>query len=132
MCAVKDYKRWMPVKQKLNNVPKQIHFKERDIFWVSIGENVGCEEDGKGLLFNRPVLVVRKFNNYLFWGAALSTTQKRGQYYHAFLVGNKISVALLSQTHTYSASRISANKIGVISQEDFVSLKQKLALVLLG
>jgi mRNA interferase MazF len=43
-------------------------FKERDIWWVSIGVNVGFEEDGKHEKFLRPVLILKKFNKELFLG----------------------------------------------------------------
>jgi mRNA-degrading endonuclease toxin of MazEF toxin-antitoxin module len=129
----KDYKIWMPFKAKIHNGDRpNINFKERDIFWVSIGENVGFEEDGKNKLFNRPVLVIRKFNNFLFWGVPLSTTDKRGRYYHVFKVGGKESVALLSQARTFDSSRITANKLGMATEKDFAMIKKKLSDVLLG
>ena len=53
----KDYERWMPIKSKIHNNAGRVEFKERDIFWISVGENIGFEEDGKNALFNRPVLV---------------------------------------------------------------------------
>ncbi len=32
------------------------------MIWCSIGINVGDEEDGKNELYERPVLVIKKFN----------------------------------------------------------------------
>ena len=128
----KDYGLWMLLKSKIHNCAERVEFKERDIFWISVGENIGFEEDGKNTLFNRPVLVIRKFNKFLFWGVPLSTTDKRGKYYHAFIVAGKTSVALLSQTRTFDSSRITSTKLGMISKEDFKHIKEKLSAVLLG
>lgn len=69
---VKDFDGWNPQKKKISdrNPPT---FKLREIWWCSTGINVGVEQDGKNVLFERPVLVVRKFNNRIFWGVPLTT-----------------------------------------------------------
>ncbi|MDR1015733.1 MAG: type II toxin-antitoxin system PemK/MazF family toxin [Coriobacteriales bacterium] len=127
----KDYSRWMPVKAGVNNAGRHASFKERDVFWTSIGENVGFEEDGKGPMFRRPVLVVKKFNDWLFWGVPLSTTRNRGRHYHEVTVKGRPSVALLSQAGVWDSARL-ANKTGMVGQEEFDALKRKLAELLLG
>ncbi len=62
----KKFDNWNDVKKNLHGEHKAIIFKERDIFWVSIGVNIGYEQDGKGEIFSRPVVVVKKYNNNLF------------------------------------------------------------------
>ncbi len=62
----KDFDCWNDIKKKLDESKKTLFFKERDVWWCSIGLNVGDEENGKNQFFSRPVLVVRKFNNRLF------------------------------------------------------------------
>ena len=81
----KDYKDWMPIKSQINNNEKYpIGFKEREIWYASIGENIGFEEDGKGIKFARPVLILRVFSRKLCFVIPLSTSQKRGKYYYSF------------------------------------------------
>jgi len=128
--AAKDYKRWMPKKAEINSRKVRAAFKERGVFWVSVGENVGFEEDGKGTYFNRPVVIVKKFSKNMFWGVPLSTTSRRGRYYHPITVTGKLSVALLSQARTFDATRL-ANKIGMLDVEEFDELRNKLSKVLL-
>lgn len=130
----KDYKMWMPVKAAINNRAVRPEFKERDVFWASIGENVGYEQDGKNRHFDRPVVVVKKFNNSLFWGVPLSTTERRGKYY--FEVGlqdkkGRRSVAILSQMRLYDSSRLE-EKIGMVSTVEHDGLKKQIAKLLLG
>ncbi|MCB9811044.1 MAG: hypothetical protein H6779_04545 [Candidatus Nomurabacteria bacterium] len=57
---MKDFKKWNIIKTKLDAKTSHRTFKERDIWWCSLGVNVGHEENGKGGVFNRPVLVVKK------------------------------------------------------------------------
>src|SRR3977135_3027575 len=40
-------------------------FQEREIWWRSVGVNVGHEMDGKNQFYNLPVLIVRKLGIHL-------------------------------------------------------------------
>lgn len=93
-----------------------------EIFYAHIGENVGFEQCGKGDSFVRPVLVFKKFNNALFWGIPLSTTQNRGKYYFDFEFKDSISVAILSQLKLFDAKRLD-RKIGKMEKAEFQKLK---------
>ena len=75
--VAKDFQSWSYAKYRIN--ARKGHppaYKERDVWWMSIGHNVGDEEDGKGESFSRPVFVVRGFSRQVFWGVPLSTTNK--------------------------------------------------------
>ena len=123
---IKRFRAWSKLKYKLHfNQSLPAGYKKRDIWWVSIGHNVGVEEDGKGENFARPVLVVRGFSRYQFWGVPLSTTEKDGKYYHKFVVNGKVSTALLSQMRVYDTRRF-INKYGYASQRDFAVIREKL------
>ena len=64
----KDFDSWNTEKKQLEEFgPDVLIFHEREIWWCSIGVNLGDEQDGKNELFERPVLVVRKFNRKLAW-----------------------------------------------------------------
>ncbi len=121
----KDFNQWHNLKQNLHNSRKIVVFKERDVVWASIGVNIGYEQDGKGKISSRPVLILKKYNKNLFFGIPLSTKIKEGSFFFEFMLNNKLSSALLVQGRTYDAKRLE-NKIGMISQKDFSALKLKL------
>jgi len=121
----KKFNEWNQLKVILHNKKKKVLFKERDIFWASIGVNIGFEQDGKGTILSRPVLILKKYNQNLFFGIPLSTKIKEGSFFFEFILHNKPSCALLVQGRTYDAKRLE-NKIGMISKEDFFELKLKL------
>ncbi|MCL2112193.1 MAG: type II toxin-antitoxin system PemK/MazF family toxin [Clostridiales bacterium] len=127
----KDYTSWSPIKARIHNAAKRpVGFYKREIWICSIGENIGFEEDGKGERFVRPVLIMRNFGNRFCFTVPLSTTTKRGKYYHPFNADTgKTSVALLSQAKAVDAARL-RRKIGMASKEDFAVIKKKLAEVL--
>ncbi len=122
---MKEFERWNDLKQNIHDSKKEIIFKNRDIFWASIGINIGYEQDGKGKIFSRPILVVKKFNNNIFFGIPLSSQIKKGSFFFEFILNNKPSNALLVQGRIYDAKRLE-NKIGMISKDDFFNLKNSL------
>ncbi|MDR0887490.1 MAG: type II toxin-antitoxin system PemK/MazF family toxin [Candidatus Nomurabacteria bacterium] len=125
---MKSYKIWTSLKKIINNKYSRVEgYHEREIYWTSVGENVGFEQDGKGDNFFRPVLIIKGFSKQLFLGLPLSTTERRGKYYFEFIAVNKneVSVAILSQIRAFDTLRL-ANRYGEIGKEDFAELKKRL------
>ena len=119
----------MPVKADINNNPVRPTYKEGEIYWMSIGENVGFEQDGKGELFARPVLVITGFSRQLFWGVPLTTRYKKGRYYQEIIINSKKkpNFAILSQLRAFDSARISGmRRLGRINYEALLSIKNKL------
>lgn len=100
----KDFDNWINKKKDCHyKTAKPPMFKERDIWWVSIGVNVGFEEDGKHEKFIRPVLVLRKFNRFMFLGIPMSTRNKDNSYYVKVTVKERIVSVLTSQIRVFRA-----------------------------
>ena len=96
-------------------------FHEREVWWCAIGANVGVEADGKHDSFERPVLVVRKFNKDMFWGVPFTSRARAGEYFVKTAHDRGISWAALSQLRTWSSKRL-LRKIGKISEHDFTAV----------
>jgi mRNA interferase MazF len=127
----KDFSDWLVKKTAINDTSNRLFFHEREIWWTSIGYNVGDEEDGKGAEYSRPVLIFRKFNQSFFYGIPLSTTTRRGQYYLPFISNNgDTSVALLSHMRDYSAKRL-LNKQGVMNKKDYIRLQAEMEKIIM-
>ena len=97
-------------------------FKERDIWWISIGINIGFEEDGKHERYLRPVLILKKFNRDLFLGIPMSTKIKDNRYYISVSVNNQTVSALISQIRVFSAKRMQ-DKLAELDKGDFEKVK---------
>ena len=99
-----------------------VFFYEREVWWTHLGANVGFEQDGTGGEFERPVLIIKKFNPHVFIGVPLSTTEKTGTYY--FSVGEvegKHATAILSQIRLLDAKRL-INRAGIVDSATFDTL----------
>lgn len=117
---------WTKLKISLHGeegVTKELFFRERDIWWVHLGKNVGHEQDGKNDSFERPVIVLRKFGRHLFWGVPTSTKVKPDhKFYKSFgFKGEKYS-AILSQMKPVSSRRL-IRKIGRLPNDEFDGIK---------
>jgi len=98
----KDFDTWIVKKKGLHYrsvVPPL--FKERDIWWVSVGVNVGFEEDGKDSNYVRPVLIVKKFNREIFLGVPMSTKLKNNKYYIPVTVKKNSVSVMISQMRIF-------------------------------
>lgn len=128
---MKKFNEWNEVKKETEHTVEKVYFKERDIFWTRVGENIGYEQNGKGDEFQRPILVVKKYTNDMFLGVPLSTTIREGSFYFQFMLDDKISTALLVQHKLYSNKRL-MKKMGMINKCDFDNLKMKLHNLIFG
>lgn len=116
---------WNTQKKAIDQKVQHTFFKERDVFFISMWKNIRFEQNGKWYNFARPVVIVRKFNNDVFWGVALSSKQKQGFYYYSFLTNGILQCAILSQLRLYDKNRL-IRKIGMIGELAFLELKEKI------
>jgi mRNA interferase MazF len=107
MEAIKHFFEWIKLKEKLHiNTHKPPLFKEGEIWWCSLGENIGVEINGKSNDFTRPVLVFKKLSQDGFLGIPMSTKNKVGSWYvDVFQHGRKVTV-ILSQMRMFSSNRL--------------------------
>ncbi len=118
----KDFDGWNELKKKINS-RNSIYVSERDIWFCSVGLNVGSEQSGKHELFERPVLVIKKVTANTFIGVPLTSNKKKGSWYVE--IESTSSSAIISQIKLFDTRRL-ARKIGVISIEEFEIIKKKL------
>lgn len=121
--AVKDFCGWHVLKQELDKGERLPTFHEREIWWCSIGLNIGFELFGKSKVFSRPVLVIRKFGQATFLGVPLTTSAKKGYYRYPYEVGDKKGSLIFDQVRTYDARRL-RNVIEKVPEPRFEKIKQ--------
>lgn len=125
----KQFDKWNRQKKSIDALRHYKTFKERDILFLSIGENVGYEQNGKGEEFLRPVLVYKKFSAHVFLGIPLTKTVKEGRFYFSFSFKKGKSVAILSQIRLFDVRRVKYF-LGRFGPETFGELKKKLITML--
>jgi len=118
----KEYDKWNITKKSLLQRARP-QFSERDVFWCTMGINIGDEEDGKNDNFNRPVIILRKFNKNLFFGIPLTTKLKQNPYYVEIIFRNRQQAAMISQVRVLDAKRL-GQRMGRLSKQEFEKLRK--------
>ncbi len=126
----KDFNNWNDLKQKLDHKNNIAVFKQREVWWCHLGSNIGDEENGKGVVHSRPILVVKKFNKNIFWGIPLTTQIKENPYYHKIVFQGKEQCAMISQLRLWDAKRLSS-QMGQITQKSMTEIQQRIVDIVL-
>ncbi len=121
----KEFDRWNQKKKAIQIASiDSVFFKEQEVWWCSLGANVGFEQDGKGESFRRPILIIKKFNQHLVWAVPLTSQPKEGIYYvPCELPDGTARQAIISQTRPIDTKRL-IDKMGRASDESFKAIKK--------
>jgi mRNA-degrading endonuclease toxin of MazEF toxin-antitoxin module len=108
----KDFNSWIEVKSHLHNKDKAPMLKEREIWWCSVGVNVGHEMDGKNSKtttkkdFTRPVLVFKKLSHTAFLGIPFTSKDKKGSWFYPLSIKDVESKLIFSQIRSFDSKRL--------------------------
>lgn len=116
---------WAKVKVRLHLKESRFYFKERDVWWVSLGINVGSEENGKNEKFERPVLVLKKFNHDMFLSIPFTSQNQGHKYSFTLFYQKKETFLILSQIRLISSKRL-IRKVRRIDKSEFFEIKTRL------
>ena len=120
---LKRFFNWIGLKRKLHYKNHQPPLVSRgDIWWASIGENVGSEINGKNDLFSRPVIIFKKLAHGFYFVIPTTTQVREGSWYVKFRQQEKEMVACLHQSRSLDYRRLSS-KLGTMDDQDFARLK---------
>lgn len=115
---LKRFLEWIELKEKLNKKDYEPpFFKENEIWWCHVGENIGSEINGKSEIFTRPVFVFKKYDRYSFFGLPLSTKDKTGSWYAPVIFASKKQVIVLCQGRVFDYRRL-MGKMGELDKTE--------------
>jgi mRNA interferase MazF len=122
--VIKDFASWNNRKIDINDNGTNKYYHPRDIWWCSLGLNIGFEQDGKDQEFQRPVLILKGISDKTCLIIPLTTSLHVHKYrYPLGEVTGKKSTAILSQMRVIDTKRL-INKIGVLDKEKFTNIKK--------
>ena len=120
---IKRFLGWIAVKEKLHNTKAEPPLvKERDLWWISFGENVGSEINGKSKLFSRPALILKKLSHSFFLVAPTTTQRREGSWYVNIKHAERDMFVCLHQIRAIDYRRLSS-RLGQIDSDDFDKIK---------
>ncbi|MFA6392777.1 MAG: type II toxin-antitoxin system PemK/MazF family toxin [Candidatus Paceibacterota bacterium] len=120
---IKKFLEWIGLKEKLHNKESRPPFvSEGDIWWISLGENVGSEINGKSEIFTRPGIIYKKLSHSFYLIIPTTTKDKRGSWYVGFIHKNIEMFACLHQVRVVDYRRL-FSKLGTLDGEDFKKVR---------
>lgn len=72
----KDFDKWNEKKKKIHNRVDGPFFHRREIWWCSLGVNIGFEQDGSNKEYSRPILVLKGVSKQTCFVLPLTTSLK--------------------------------------------------------
>ncbi len=121
---IKNFLEWMGLKEKLHNSLEETPLvSEGQIWWASLGENVGFEINGKSKLFTRPVLIFKKLSSQFYLVVPLTSQKKVGSWYVNYKQRGLDFSACIHQVRTIDYRRLST-KMGWFDEADFQRIKE--------
>ena len=120
----KDFDSWNIKKKDVDARETGPFFKESEVWWCSLGVNVGFEQDGNGFDYDRPVVIVRAFSRSVCLVVPLTTSTKENQYHVSVgVIDEKNASAIISQIRLVDTRRL-INRIAVIDDEIFEIIRK--------
>ena len=120
----KEFAKWHETKSLLHNKGSRLYFHEREVWWCSLGFNIGFEQDGKGRSFARPVLILKKFNQEIFWALPITSVIKSNKFYFSLILNDrKPRSVILSQLRLIDDKRL-IDKVGTINKTNYLNIKK--------
>ena len=123
----KEFDTWNTLKKKIHKREgHERYFHDREVWWCSLGINIGVEQDGTNNYFVRPVVILRRYSKDMALIAPLTRTKKDSRFYHVLgthpLVGSRV---VLSQLRTISSRRL-RKRMARIPEKEFTVLQKKI------
>lgn len=121
----KDFETWNIEKIGIDKRNHHPYCNEREIWWCSLGINVGVEVDGKNGKFERPSLILKYINKDIVLVIPLTSKQKSDVNHCKITTVNRVSFAKISQIRVISTKRL-LRKINTLEIGEFNRVKDML------
>lgn len=119
----KDFDIWNEKKKAINASEDIKLYHEREIWWFSLGLNVGYEQDGTGKENQRPVLVLKGFSKFVCLIIPLTISKKKNLYHVSVgTVDGKEATAIISQLRLIDTRRL-VNKVATLNEHLFENVR---------
>lgn len=121
----KDFDAWNSKKKEVEDrqVSDRRFFHERQVWWCSLGLNIGFEQDGKNKEFERPMLIIKKFNEHVVWAVPLTTIAKDNKFHYQLKTTG--SFIILSQLRLVSTKRF-LRLVRIVSEVEFEEIVNRI------
>ncbi len=121
---VKRFLEWIGLKEKLHlSLQQAPYVSEGQVWWASLGENIGFEIDGKSNQFTRPVIIFKKLSNGFYFVIPLTSRFRLGSWYVSCNLKGMEQIACLHQVRAIDYRRL-YSKLGRLDDLEYKKVKE--------
>jgi len=128
----KNFEEWNISKQLIDKNDREVFGYPREVWWCSLGINIGAEIDGKNENFERPVIIMKVYNKETMLVLPTTGREKKDKFHMPIEINvvdqktnntyKKIVYVKLTQARVISNKRL-LRKVDVINEEDFKKIQ---------
>ncbi|MEK7113960.1 MAG: type II toxin-antitoxin system PemK/MazF family toxin [Patescibacteria group bacterium] len=128
----KAFDEWNSVKKLADASDRQVFGYPREVWWCSLGVNIGAEIDGKNENFERTIIIMRVYNKETMLVLPTTGRAKPDKFHFPIKIDaqnpetkesyKKTVYVKLTQARVISNKRL-VRKVDVINEEDFEKIK---------
>jgi mRNA interferase MazF len=97
---------------------------EGEIWWITMGSNIGSEINGKSAAYSRPGIIFKKLSQYTFCIIPTSTRMHQGTWFVPFTHNGEPRNACLHQVRVIDYRRL-LSRLGKLSHIDHENIKKQ-------
>lgn len=130
----KDFDTWNKVKKQTEQGERKVFAHPREVWWCSLGVNIGAEIDGKNDSFERPVIIMKVYNKETMLVLPTTGRAKKDKFHPPLEIEslnkqtneiiNRTVYVKLTQARVISNKRL-IRKVGVIKEEIFLNIQKE-------
>ncbi len=120
----KDFDAWNEKKKEIHGKGESRYYRAREVWWCSLGVNVGFEQDGTGNNGERPVLILKAFSRQVCLVLPLTSSTKENAYHVALgEIEGRQAFAIMSQLRLIDTRRL-INRIHIVDEQLFEEVRK--------
>lgn len=120
----KDFDKWNKIKKEVDGDRLSKLYHAREIWWCSLGVNVGFEQNGGGQEYQRPVLILKGMSKDTCYVIPLTgSPQKNKNRIEIGIVDGVQATAIISQIRLIDTKRL-VEKIGFLDKIRFNEIRK--------
>jgi mRNA interferase MazF len=120
----KDFDQWNTEKKIVHSRGAHKLYHEREIWWVTLGTNIGFEQDGTGEGHQRPVIILKGFSRHVCLIIPLTSSRKRNPYHFELgMIEGREAAAIISQLRLIDVRRL-VDKVGMLDKKIFAGMRK--------
>jgi mRNA-degrading endonuclease toxin of MazEF toxin-antitoxin module len=120
----KNFDGWNNNKKRIHEEKSNVFYHEREVWWCSLGVNIGNEQDGSGDEYRRPVLILKGLSKEICLVIPPTSSANEHKLRPSIgIIDGKKANALISQIRVIDKKRL-VRKIGYVHPDIFNQMRK--------